>query len=222
MQDAPFDIHNAVFIVDGSSFLYRAYYSMRPMHTSNGLAVQAVYGYCRMLKKIIAKFNPSSMVIVWDSKGKTVRHELFQEYKATRQAAPQDLTEQKGLIQEFNKDIGLCQVELPGAEADDLIFSLARDVSQVHRNAVLITSDKDLGQAIEKQIVIYDPFKEVFVTQQALQERYGFEVSKIPFYFSLVGDSSDNIPGVRGIGPKGAQELVKSFDSLEHLYASLD
>lgn len=207
-----------VFIIDGSSFLYRAYYALKPMHTSQGVPVGAVYGFCRMLKKLIDTQNPTHLAIAWDSKGATVRHELLPSYKETRLETPSDIHEQKALIEEFARMIGICQIKKEGIEADDIMYSLALDAVKKKFQVVLVTSDKDMGQMVDANITIYDTFKDQFLDTAALEAKYTFSPEKIPFYFALVGDSSDNIPGVAGIGPKGATELVKQFDSLQQLY----
>ncbi len=217
-----FDPKKTVFLIDGSSFLYRAYYGLRPMHTPQGAPVQAVFGFCRMIKKLIDTFKPEYCALVWDSKGKTTRHEVYEAYKATRQAPPSDLFEQKELITEFADAIGLKQVSKAGIEADDLMFSLAKEARERGENVVFVTSDKDMGQALDAQTVIYDTFKDIVMDIPAFEEKMGFSVEKLPFYFAIVGDTSDNIPGVRGIGEKGATELVQKFASLEDLYENLD
>ncbi len=213
---------DAVFIIDGSSFLYRAYYSIRPLTTKAGIPVNAVYGFCRMIKKLMDTYKPEHMLLVWDSKGKTVRHELYQAYKETRQAAPSDLMQQKELIIEFADLLGLKQLAQQGVEADDLMFSVARQLEAEKTSSILVTSDKDLGQVLGEYTTILDPFKDAFITRQSLEEKLGFPIEKLPFFYALVGDSSDNIPGVAGIGPKGAQGLVQQFDSLTDLYKNLD
>ena len=212
----------SVFIIDGSSFLYRSYYAMKPLYTSGGQPVQAVYGFCRMIKKIIEVLAIEHIVIVWDSKGKTWRHELYQNYKATRQAPPSDIFEQKALIQEFAELVGIMQLSQIGQEADDLMYSLAQVVVGQGYQAVLVSSDKDMRQVLQDQIIIFDPFKEAVLDEHDCSERYGFEVAKLPFYFAILGDSSDNIPGVKGIGEKGATELVKQFENLDDLYAHIE
>ena len=212
----------AIFLIDGSSFLYRAFYALKPMTSPDGAQIGAVFGFCRMLKKLLDTFDPKYCALVWDSKGKTERHKLYTEYKATRDAAPMHLFEQKALIQEFATAIKLAQIEKTGFEADDLLASLARHFAGKHNEVVIVTSDKDLGQVVTPEIVLYDSFKQEIITKDALETKYGFPLSKLPFYFALCGDASDNIPGVRGIGPKGATELVKQFDSLEDLYEHLD
>lgn len=215
------EINKAIFLIDGSGFLYRAYYGLRPLHTPQGIPVQAVYSFCRMIKKIMNTFHPEHMALVWDSKGKTVRHEIFPEYKATRQAPPSDLFDQKQYIQQFADLIGLKQIEQSGVEADDLLYSLAQDYAKQGNNVVILTSDKDMTQTLDDAITIYDSFKDVFITADSFLQNKGFSVEKLPFYFALVGDSSDNIPGVKGIGEKTATELVKQFNSLEDLYENL-
>ncbi len=217
-----FEPKHTVFLIDGSSFLYRAYYGVRPLHTSKGMPVQAVFSFCRMIKKLIDTFSPEYLAIVWDSKGKTTRHEMYQDYKATRQAPPSDLFEQKALIVEFARLIGIAQIQQQGIEADDIMHSIAQERAQEGDTTVLITSDKDMGQALNGSIVLYDAFKDSFTDIPAFELKYGFAPSKLPFYFALLGDTSDNIPGVKGIGDKTATELVKEFASLEDLYSNIE
>jgi len=212
-----------VFIIDGSSFLYRAYYGMRPLTTSKGVTVQAVYSFCRMIRKLIKNFDVEHIVIVWDSKGKNIRHEIFPEYKATRQQAPLDLFTQKELILEFIDTIGIAQLSQVGIEADDLIASLAKKFNDQDCEIMIVSGDKDLAQIVtNRAIQIFDAFKNKVLNEQTLTEKYGFPLSKLPFYFSILGDTSDNIPGVKGIGEKGATDLIKQFDNLDDLYANIN
>ncbi|MFC1842617.1 DNA polymerase I [Candidatus Dependentiae bacterium] len=217
-----FDPEKTIFLIDGSSFLYRAYYGVRPLHTSKGEPVQAVYSFCRMIRKLISKFGAKYIALVWDSKGKTTRHEMYEAYKATRQAAPSDIFDQKERILDIADKVGLLQVAQKGIEADDIIFSIAKDYRKKGYNIVLVTLDKDFGQMLDAQTFMYDSFRDVLIDVPKFEEKMGFEVAKLPFYFALLGDASDNIPGVRGIGKKGALELVNQFDSLEDVYENLD
>lgn len=221
-----FDTKKTLFLIDGSSFLYRAYYGLKPLHTQSGVPVQAVFSFCRMIKKMTDTYAPEYMALVWDSKGKTTRHEIFPAYKATRQAPPSDLFEQKKYIIEFADLIQLHQVEKPGIEADDLMYSLAVEwINQNKDNAVVfVTLDKDMGQALTlgEYIYLLDAFKEECFDRAATEAKMGFSASKIPFYFALLGDSSDNIPGVKGIGKKTAHDLVNQFDSLSDIYEHID
>ncbi|HGJ65076.1 TPA: hypothetical protein ENS27_06770 [bacterium] len=216
------DPQKTVFVIDGSSFLYCAYYSLRSLHTSSGIPVQAVYSFCRMIQKLIKTFGMRYVVLVWDSKGRTTRHELYQAYKATRQSSPSDLYEQKKYIIRFAELIGMCQKAQNGIEADDIMYSIARERLNEGNTVCLITSDKNMVQILSERIVIFDPFKDDVIDAQKFMAEKGIPVDKIPFYFALLGDSSDNIPGVHGIGDKGALELVKQFASLDDMYANLD
>lgn len=215
-------VQDTVFIIDGSSFLYRAYYSIRPLTTTAGLSVNAVYGFCRMIKKLMDTYEPKYILLVWDSRGRTVRHEMYQEYKSSRLAAPSDLIQQKEIIVEFADIIGIKQLAVQGIEADDLMYSVAKELAIENTKAIIVTSDKDMGQCLNDTVTILDPFKEQFITKEVLEAKLEFGIDKLPFYYALVGDSSDNIPGVKGIGPKGAQQLVKQFNSLQELYDNLD
>ncbi len=216
------DSQKTIFLIDGSSFLYRAYYGTKPLHTAKGEPVNAVYSFCRMIKKLTERFNPKHIALVWDSKGPTTRHEMFEDYKATRQAPPSDLFDQKAYIQEFADLINLYQISRSGYEADDLMYSLAKEQHEKGKHVVYITSDKDMAQGLNDETFLYDYFKDALFSKEAMEEKFGFSIEKIPFYFALLGDSSDNIPGVRGIGKKGAQELVQQFDSLEDMYERID
>jgi DNA polymerase I len=217
-----FDSKNTVYLIDGSSYLYRAYFGMRPLHTSSGEPVQAVYSFIRMIGKLAKQFSPEQMVLVWDSKGRTERKEIFEDYKAGRQEPPMDLFQQKEHIVKFADLIGLEQLARVGVEADDIIGSLAKDFSAQGKDVVIITSDKDLFQLLTDKVFVYDSFKDEAFDAAAFEEKRGFVVGRLPFYHALLGDSSDNIPGVKGVGKKSAEELVKQFGSLEELYNNLD
>lgn len=220
-----FDAQKTLFLIDGSSFLYRAYYGLKPLHTPDGIAVQAVFSFCRMIKNMIDTYGPEYVALVWDSKGKTTRHEMFPDYKATRQAPPSDLFEQKKYIVEFATLIGMRQVEQVGIEADDLMFSLAKEWMWMgpDRTVVFVTLDKDMGQALTlgEHVYLLDAFKREFSDRAAVEKKMGFAAEKMPFYFALLGDASDNIPGVRGIGKKTAVDLVNQFESMEDMYCKL-
>ena len=223
-----FDPKKTLFLIDGSSFLYRAYYGLKPLHSPSGMAVQAVFSFCRMMKKMMDLYKPEYVALVWDSKGKTTRHAIFEGYKATRQAPPSDIFEQKEHIIQFADLIGMLQVQQSGIEADDLMFSLAKDwmdssTQDQEKSVVFVTLDKDMGQALTlgQQIYLLDAFKDQFFDAAEMQQKMGVPVEKMPFYFALLGDASDNIPGVKGIGKKTAVDLVNQFDSLEDMYDRL-
>ncbi|RTL06884.1 DNA polymerase I [Candidatus Dependentiae bacterium] len=213
-----FDPQKTIFLIDGSSFLYRAYYSLQPLHTSTGQTVQAVYGFIRMLKKLTDSFSMHYAVVAWDSKGPTTRHEIYPSYKATRQAPPDDLFVQKEYIQEFIELIKLNSIAKQGVEADDLLYSLAINFKTEENTVVLVTSDKDMYQLLDDKIVMYDAMKNELITKDSFIAKKGYPVERVPLFYALTGDSSDNIPGVAGIGKVGATELAQQFSSLDELY----
>ncbi len=211
---------DALFLVDGSYLLYRSFYAIKPLHTSSGMQVQAIYGFCRTIKKLIDTFDPSRLIVVWDSKGGSFRQEVYTAYKATRQAPPNELFMQKDEILRFLDAVEICSIAQPGYEADDLIASLALHNKQ--HQTVIFCADKDMYQLLSDTIVIVDPFKDRIIDPVLFEEEQGFPPSKVPFFYALVGDTSDNIPGVKGVGKKTATEIVQQFKSLDDLYSHLD
>lgn len=212
--------NDSLYIIDGSSLLYRAYYGLTPMQTSKGEPVQAIYGFCRAIKKIIDDMHPEQLVIVWDSSGQTMRKKIYQEYKAQRSAAPSDLFAQKEAIQSWASDLGIAQIMQEGWEADDLIATLVS--KHADKKVVIIGPDKDLHQLASDHCSFYDPLKKQKYALEDLEKKYGFHPSKLTFFYALLGDTSDNIPGVKGIGEKGATELVQEFNDLDDLYKKID
>lgn len=211
----------ALFLVDGSYLLYRSYFAIKPLSTSTGIPTNAVYGFCRALKKLIDTFNPAHLAIVWDTKGGSFRNTVYPPYKAHRPPPPSDLMQQKELILQFINLVGISNVLLEGYEADDLLATLARQ--QLAIQTAIVCADKDMYQLLDDPtVLIVDLFKErIFDAGEYTQEK-GYPPSKIPFFHALIGDSSDNIPGVKGIGEKSAKELVQTFDSLDELYKNLN
>ena len=214
---------NTVYLIDASSYLYRAYYSIKSLTTPSGEPVNAVYGFCRMLKRLIDIFTPQYCALVWDSKGKTQRHEEFPAYKQTRQAPPSDLFTQRDRIIQIADIIGLYQVQVSGVEADDILYSFARDFAQQGFAVVVISADKDLGQLlIHEGIYLYDPLKEILYDRYLYEQKIGMSIERLLTYFSLLGDASDNIPGVAGIGEKSALALISEHGTLEDIYAHIN
>jgi DNA polymerase I len=211
---------DAIFLIDGSAFLYRAYYAMRPLYTSKGEPVQAVFGFCRTIKRMINEFNPKAISLVWDSKGETFRNEIYPQYKATRQPPPSDLMGQKARVIEFADIINLQQTAKVGYEADDLIASLAAE--NKNNQVVVVTPDKDLHQLVDDRVIVFDPIKRILIDQEVFVENKNFQPKELLLYHALLGDASDNIPGVRGIGKKTAQYLTENFKTLDNLYENLD
>ncbi len=211
---------NSLHIIDGSSLLYRSYYGVRPLSTSTGIPTHAIYGFCRTLKKITDDLKPEYLIVVWDSKGPTIRHTEYAEYKATRQTPPTDLITQKNAIIEFLTLINVTQLATPGHEADDIIYSLIHEHPTIP--TTVITGDKDLHQLLSPTVSIFDPFKQITISLESFIAQRQFTPEDLLLYHSLLGDASDNIPGVKGIGAKTAEKLAQEYHSLNQLYASIE
>lgn len=213
--------NNKIYVIDGYSFVFRAYHSMPPLTNQLGQPVGAVYGFTSMLFKIITDFKPTHAVVTFDSGGKTFRHELYKEYKAHRPEVPEDLITQFPLVRQAVEAMNLHTLEKQGFEADDLIATIVNKSDQSDE-VVIVSSDKDLMQLICERVKMYDSMKDKFITKNQVFEKFGVGPEKVLDLLALVGDSSDNIPGVPGIGPKTAAELLNSYGDLEGIYAHLD
>lgn len=209
-------------IIDASYLLYRCYYGLSPLATSTGISTHAVYGFIRTLKKTLDRYDFQKIIVVWDGKKKSFRTELYPEYKAQRQAMPHDLITQKEEIIALLTSLRFCQLSDEGYEADDIIATLAHEYKR--ESLMIVSADKDLQQLLAwaPHLVLFDPFKEKEHNKQSVEEKNGFPVERLINYFALVGDASDNIPGVRGIGEKTAQKLCMTYATLDALYESLE
>ncbi len=211
------------FIIDGSSYIYRAFYAIRRLTNSKGMATQAVYGFFTMLLKVMRERRPDFICVVFDAPGRNFRHELFEAYKATRQVMPEELSPQVPYIKQVVRYSGLSQMELEGYEADDLIATLVHWGAARDLDIVIVSSDKDLLQLIEDPAIRqWDPQSDRLFTEEVVKERFGVTPRQMTDYLALVGDSSDNIPGVKGVGDKTARQLLQTWGSLENIYAAVD
>lgn len=213
---------NSLIIIDAYGFIFRAYYVQPPLTAPDGTPVGALYGFTSMLLKLINDFKPSKAVIVLDSGGKNFRHELYHDYKANRPPAPEDLVVQLKLLKEAANALNFPVLEMPGFEADDIIATLAIRATEEQKEAVVVSADKDLMQLINGHIKLYDPVKAKFIGTEDVFSKFGVGPEKVREVQALIGDSSDNIPGVSGIGPKTAAQLINEFGSVENLYDSID
>ncbi|MGH8293254.1 MAG: DNA polymerase I [Gammaproteobacteria bacterium] len=211
-----------LILVDGSSYLYRAFYALPPLSNSKGEPTGAVRGVAAMLKKLLADYAPEHVAVVFDARGKTFRDELFAEYKANRPAMPDDMAQQIEPLHALVKALGFPVLQIPGVEADDVIGTLAKQAAE-HRLPVLIsTGDKDMGQLVNPQVTLVNTMTGTVLDREGVKQKFDVWPEQIIDYLALVGDSSDNIPGVSGIGPKTAAPLLAHFGTLESLYARLD
>lgn len=211
-----------VFIIDGSSVLYRSFYALPRLINSKGLPTNAIYGFHNIIRKLIKEEKPEYLVVAFDVKGKTQRHELFEQYKAQRKPMPDDLEIQVPYVKKLLEALQVPYIENPGVEADDLMASIAKRLRDMGYEAVIVTSDKDLLQILNDGIKIYHPGKETYITKENCREIYGIEPSQVVDVLALMGDSVDNIPGVKGIGEKTAKSLINQFGTLDELLKNLD
>jgi len=204
-------------LVDGSGYIFRAYYALPPLTSPSGVPVGAVYGFCNMLHRLIEKVDGNRLLVIFDAGRKTFRQDIYPEYKAHRPPPPDDLIPQFSLIREACIAFGVPMVELPGFEADDLIAAYAKACIAKGDETQIISADKDLMQLLRPGVTMWDPMKNKPIDEQVVFEKFGVSPDKVIDVQALCGDSSDNIPGVPGFGPKTAAELIQTFGSLENL-----
>ncbi len=205
-----------LFIVDGNSYAYRAYYAIKNLTTTKGIPVNAVYGFARLLLKIYKDYKPDYTAIAFDTKHPTFRHKELETYKAQRQPAPEDLVLQFGVIKEMIKAFNISSFELEGYEADDILMHLSRLGEKQGLAVTILTGDKDMLQLVNKNIRVMSVHKDdYFYTPEKVKEKYGVTPEQMIDYLALAGDSSDNIPGVPGVGEKTAAFLLEKFGNLD-------
>jgi len=210
-------------VIDGYSFLFRAYHSMPSLtRPSDGTPVGAIYGFISMVMKVLSDMKPSHIVMVFDAGKKTFRHDLYAEYKANRPPPPEDLVPQFALVREAARALNLDILEKVGFEADDIIATLSKMAKHNEEEVLIVSSDKDLMQLVNSHVKMYDAIKSREVGEKEVEEKYGVKPGKIRDLLALVGDSSDNVPGVPGIGPKTAAELLNRFDDIEGIYEHIE
>lgn len=210
-----------LFLIDGSSYLFRAFYALPHLSNSKGTPTNAIYGFTQMLLKVLKEHQPTYLAIVFDSKAPTFRSEIYQAYKANRPPMPEALSLQIPYIKKIIEGYRIATLEKEGYEADDLIATVAKKVSP-EIEIVIITGDKDILQLVNDRITVYDTMKDKKFGIKEVKERFGVEPEKIVEVMGLAGDPIDNIPGVPGIGEKTAIELIQKFGSIENLLNHLE
>ena len=211
-----------VYLIDGSAYIHRAFHAIQGLTNSRGLPTNAAFGFTRMLIKLMEERRPVYAAMFFDARGPTFRHDLFPAYKANRPPMPEEMAVQIPYIKTITAAYRLPVVEMPGYEADDLIGTLARRLAEAGHPVVMVTGDKDFLQLVTERISIWDPMKETTTDLRSVRETMGVEPPRMVDVMGLSGDTADNIPGVPGIGPKTALELIKTFGTLENLYAQID
>ena len=210
-----------VYLVDGSSYIHRAYHAIKDLSSSKGLPTNAIFGFTRMVLKLLDEKKPKYLAIVFDAKGPTFRHELYEQYKATRPPMPEDLVVQLPYIKRILRALNVKMLEKEGYEADDIMGTLARLGEEKDFSVIMVTGDKDFRQIISPQTSMWDSMRDKFIDYETLKEEYGLEPTQIIDLMGLSGDSSDNIPGVPGVGEKTAAALIEEFGSLENVFEHL-
>lgn len=213
---------NPLILVDGSSYLYRAYHAFPPLTNSAGEPTGAMYGVLNMLRSLILQYQPTHAVVVFDAKGKTFRDELFEHYKSHRPPMPDDLRAQIEPLHTMVKAMGLPLMAVPGVEADDVIGTLAREAEKAGRPVLISTGDKDMAQLVTPGITLINTMTNTILGPDEVVTKYGVPPELIIDFLALMGDSSDNIPGVPGVGEKTAQALLQGLGGLDTLYAEAD
>ena len=213
-----------LILIDGSSFLYRAFYvpQLKRMQTKAGQPTGAVFGIINMIKNLLTDYPESNIVAIFDAKGKTFRHDLYDEYKANRPSMPDELRSQIEYVHRGVKALGLPLIAVPGVEADDVIGTYARQAAASGQTVLVATGDKDLAQIVDENVNLIDTMKKVVLDEAGVLEKFGVRPDQIIDYLTLIGDSSDNIPGVPKVGPKTAVKWLLQYGSLDEIIANAD
>src|ERR1041384_4995214 len=217
---------HTVYLIDGSAQLHRAYFAIKGLATTRGLPTNAVYGFTTMLRKLYEDEEPEGVGISFDLPGATFRHEQYTEYKATRRRMDDDLAVQLPYVGRVCEVFGLPRIDVKGFEADDVIATLARQAIEKGLKVVVVSGDKDLLQLVSDDVLVISPGREgapsTLYDRRLVEEKWGVPPERVVDVLALVGDSVDNVPGVPGIGEKGARDLVKEFGTLEEVLANAD
>jgi len=211
-----------LYLIDATATIHRAYHAIRGLSTSAGLPTNAVFGFTRMLIKLLQDWSPEYIALCFDSKGKTFRHEMYPDYKATRPPMPEDMRIQLPYIRKVSEGFRLPIIELQGFEADDLIGTLAARAEKAGFSVVMVTGDKDFIQLVTETVSIWDPMKDKITNLEAVRRTFELEPGQIVDVMGFSGDTSDNVPGVPGIGPKTALSLIQTFGSMTQVYERID
>jgi len=185
-----------VILVDGSSYLYRAFHAMPPLTTASGQPTGAIYGVVNMLRRLVADYQPESMVVVFDAKGKTFRDKIFKEYKANRPSMPDEMRSQIEPLHKLVESMGMPMIIEPGVEADDVIGTLSVQATTAGLNTIISTGDKDMAQLVNANVSLINTMNNTTMEEASVFDKFGVKPDQIIDYLALVGDTSDNIPGV--------------------------
>ncbi|NOQ96026.1 MAG: DNA polymerase I [Desulfobacterales bacterium] len=215
-------VKKTIYVVDGTSYIHRAYHAIRNLSSSQGLPTNAIFGFTRMLMKLLDDKSPEYGVVAFDVKGPTFRHKIFKDYKATRPPMPEDMAVQIPYIKEVVHGLNLVVLEKQGYEADDIIGTIARLGQEQGYNVVIVSGDKDFRQILSENTVMWDSMNDKLTDSSTIRRDYGIEPEQIIQVMALSGDTSDNIPGIPGVGEKTAINLIQQFGSIENVFEHTD
>ncbi len=212
-----------LYLIDATALLYRAYFAFirNPLVNSKGMNTNAIFGVISSFLGFVQKFEPQHIIVSFDRKAPTFRHEMSEQYKANRPPMPDELIPQIEPVKQFFADIGLNEISQDGLEADDILATLATRLKDKYE-ILIVTGDKDYSQLVQDGVTLYDPMKDKMIDREQVIAKYGITPEQFVDYLAIVGDSSDNIPGVKGLGPKGAETLLREYQTLDNIYANLD
>ncbi len=211
-----------LILVDGSSYLFRAFHALPPLTNSKGQPTGAVYGVINMLNKLVEEYKPEHIAVVFDAKGKTFRNDMYEDYKANRPPMPDDLRSQIEPLYELVEALGYPMIIVPGVEADDVIGTYARQATEQKIDTLISTGDKDLAQLVNEHVTLINTMNNVVLDEAGVMEKFEVPPAAIIDYLALMGDTSDNIPGVPKVGPKTAAKWLKQYQTLDNLVAHAD
>ena len=214
--------NKTVFLVDGQAYIYRAFYAVRELQTSQGVPTNAVFGFTSMLQRLLQEESPEYLAVVFDAKGKNFRHDLYKEYKANRLATPEPLRPQIPRIKDLVRAYRIPVLELPGYEADDIIATLTRRWEKAGAEVVIVSGDKDLMQLVSDHVTMLDTMKGERIGIAEVRMKFGVDPARVVDVQGLMGDSTDNIPGIPGVGEKTAIKLIQEWHDLENLLRHAD
>ncbi len=213
---------NTLYLVDGSSYLYRAFHALPNLTNSHGEPTGALLGVANMLKRLLNEDKPEYIAVVFDAKGPTFRHELYPEYKANRPPMPQELRQQVEAILDFTRMLGLPLLQVEGVEADDVIGTLARNAESAGMNCVISTGDKDMAQLVSDRTTLTNTMTNADMDREGVKAKFDVTPEQFVDFLALTGDKSDNIPGVEKCGPKTAAKWLQTWGSLDEIIRHAD
>ena len=216
------EIKAPIVLVDGSSYVYRAFHALPPLTNSKGHATGAVKGVINMLRRLQKDYPDSPIAVIFDAKGKTFRDDIYPLYKANRPPMPDELREQIEPIHEIVKAMGLPFICTPGVEADDVIGTFSREATEQGIDVIISTGDKDMAQLVDRHTTLVNTMTETVMDEQGVADKFGIPPALIIDFLALMGDKVDNIPGVAGVGEKTALALIQGLGGVQDIYANLD